>query len=116
LVYEETASFPKSEQFGLTQQMRRAGVSTASNIAEGAARRTSREFVYFLSVSAGSLAELETQMEIASHLGYLPADSPLWSASEDAGRLVIALRRSIQRRMSRQLNESPITNHDSQPT
>jgi four helix bundle protein len=116
LVYEETAVFPKPEQFGLTHQMRRAAVSVASNIAEGAGRRSSREFVQFLSISAGSLAELDTQMEIAAQLGYLSPQSSLWSARDDVARLVIALRQSIQRRVEQQLGAPRITNHESRIT
>ena len=71
MVYEITESFPKSELFGLSSQMRRAAVSVPSNIAEGAARKGSKEFDYFLNISRGSLSELDTQVEIARGLGYL---------------------------------------------
>ena len=70
-VYEITSKFPVEERFGLTQQMRRAAVSIPSNIAEGAARKSSNEFIQFLHVSLGSLAELETQLIISERLGYL---------------------------------------------
>jgi len=62
-VYRVTARFPKSELFALTAQMRRAAVSIPSNIAEGRARDSTREFLHFLAISRGSLAELETQLE-----------------------------------------------------
>ena len=75
-IYRETASFPKEEVYGLSNQMRRAAVSIPSNIAEGAGRQTVKEFIQFLYVAAGSLSELETQVIIAEKLGYLPdADS-----------------------------------------
>src|SRR6202451_4556385 len=77
-VYRVTARFPKSELFALSSQMRRAAVSIPSNIAEGRARNSTREFLYFLSVSRGSLAELETQLELAIRLDY--ADSDLQTA------------------------------------
>jgi four helix bundle protein len=64
-VYEATRSFPKAEMFGMTAQMRRSAVSIASNIAEGAARQSSKEFVQFIHVALGSAAELETQLVIA---------------------------------------------------
>lgn len=67
-VYRLTAQFPKSELFGLTAQMRRAAVSIPSNIAEGQARSSSKEFLHFLSYALGSLAELETQLELACRL------------------------------------------------
>jgi len=63
--YLLTGSFPKDEQFGMTLQMRRASVSIASNIAEGAARGGEKEFSRFLRIALGSAAELETQLEIA---------------------------------------------------
>lgn len=68
-VYKITADFPADERFGLTSQMRRAAVSIASNIAEGAARHSRKEFARFLSVSAGSASELSTQLIIAAEIG-----------------------------------------------
>ncbi|MBK7911866.1 four helix bundle protein [Candidatus Pollutiaquabacter sp.] len=59
-IYQATATFPKSELFGLTSQIRRAGVSPAANIAEGWSRKLSRSFHHFLDISRGSLAELYT--------------------------------------------------------
>jgi len=70
-IYQITGTFPKDEQFGLTSQMRRAAVSIPSNIAEGAARNSKREFLQYLYVSLGSLSEVETQLLIAERLGYL---------------------------------------------
>jgi four helix bundle protein len=70
-IYSLTASFPDSERFGLTSQMRRAAVSIPSNIAEGFARRSRREFAHFLSITLGSIAELETQLTLARDLGHL---------------------------------------------
>ena len=76
-IYSATASFPKSELYGLTSQMRRAAVSIPSNIAEGSARNTTPEFLRFLYIARGSLAELETQLLIARDLGYLKdAEAP----------------------------------------
>jgi four helix bundle protein len=72
-VYALTAGFPGDERFGLVSQMRRAAVSVPSNIAEGAARGTSREFAHFLVVARGSLAELETQLRISGDLGFVDA-------------------------------------------
>ena len=74
-VYKLTDNFPKSEIYGLTSQMRRASVSVPSNIAEGAARNSSKEFAHFLNIAGGSLSELDTQIEIASNLGYLSKES-----------------------------------------
>ncbi len=70
-IYKITNTFPSSEQFGLISQMRRAAVSIPSNIAEGAARNSSKENIHFLYFSLGSLSELETQCLISQRLGFL---------------------------------------------
>ena len=70
-IYELTKSFPKEETYGLVSQMRRASVSAPSNIAEGAADRSTEQFKNFLSITIGSLNELNTQLEIAFRIGYL---------------------------------------------
>jgi len=77
-IYKLTQDFPKSEIFVLTSQIRRSAISIPSNIAEGAARNSSKEFVQFLYISLGSVVELETQLLIAQHLEYcneFPMDS-----------------------------------------
>jgi four helix bundle protein len=68
-MYTATKSFPPEEKFGLTSQLRRASVSIASNIAEGAARKGQKEFLYFLAVAAGSASEVDTQIIIAQRVG-----------------------------------------------
>jgi four helix bundle protein len=69
-VYALTQSFPKEEVYGLTDQIRRSAVSVPSNIAEGAARGSDKDFIKFLSIALGSLAELETQLMLAESFGY----------------------------------------------
>ena len=70
-IYKTTEFFPNKEVYGLTNQIRRAAVSIPSNIAEGAARNSKKEFIQFLFIALGSLSELETQIIIASRLEYL---------------------------------------------
>lgn len=73
-IYNHTSQFPRSEMYGLTAQMRSAAVSIPSNIAEGQARGSSKEFLHFLTFALGSLAELETQLELAARLQYEPPE------------------------------------------
>jgi four helix bundle protein len=69
-IYNITKNFPKEELYGLTNQIRRASVSIPSNIAEGSARSSDKEFIQFLYISLGSLSELETQLIISKEIGY----------------------------------------------
>ena len=70
-IYDLTRRFPKEEMYGLISQLRRAAISVASNIAEGAAGRTTQQFYNFLSTAIGSLNEIDTQLELSLRLGYL---------------------------------------------
>lgn len=94
-VYQTTRLFPKDELYGLTGQMRRASVSIASNIAEGAARRSTREFIQFLYVASGSANELDTQIEIAKEVE-LGERSSMESLQEDTTRVLKMLRGLIR--------------------
>ena len=76
-VYKMTAKFPSEEKFGLVNQLRRAAVSVPSNIAEGAARKSDKEYIQFLYIALGSLAEIETQLIISKRLGFSDSDEPL---------------------------------------
>lgn len=101
MAYQQTEGFPKREIFGLAAQIRRSAVSVPSNIAEGAARNSSREFYQYLGIATGSLAELETQVELAMRLGYLPNDPDTLIQVRRVGRLVNALRKTFANRTSR---------------
>jgi len=70
-IYKITRLFPTDELYGLTSQLKRAGVSVPSNIAEGAGRSTNGEFKYFLGISNGSVCEIDTQLTIANKLNYI---------------------------------------------
>lgn len=70
-IYKITQNFPKEELYGLTNQIRRCAVSIPSNIAEGSARQSDKEFIQFLYIATGSIAELETQLIIANNLSYI---------------------------------------------
>lgn len=96
-VYTLAQNFPKEEMFGLTSQMRRAAVSIPSNIAEGAARSTKKEFAQFVSISKGSLSELETQMLISSELGYLSPEHEIFAHLDRVGQLLSGFHKSVVR-------------------
>jgi len=93
-IYKVTIRFPKDELYGLTSQLRRAGVSIASNLAEGHGRNSTNEFGHFIGLSRGSLSEVETQLEIAKALGYLEdrAADELLRKAATLGRMLTGLR------------------------
>ncbi len=101
LVYRQTASFPASEQFGLTAHMRRSAVSVPSNIAEGFARTGTKELLHFLSLSAGSLSELDTQVELCVRLGYLKSATEIDAQIDRVSGLLIGLVASLKRRVAK---------------
>ena len=96
-VYRSTDTFPRHELYGLAQQMRRAAVSVASNMAEGKGRNSDKEFRQFLFHSRGSLFELETQILIASKLEYLSAkqSDELRTSATQVGRSLAGLLDSL---------------------
>jgi four helix bundle protein len=102
-IYDLTAKFPRDERFGLISQMRRAAVSIPSNIAEGHARHTTKEYVLFVSNAEGSVAELQTQMRIAIELGYCGAESiaVVLGQISEVRKMLNALRRELNARIGR---------------
>ena len=99
-VYRLTQDFPQAEIYGLTSQLRRCAVSIPSNIAEGHTRESNKEYLYHLSIAQGSLAELQTQLEIACRLGYA-SDEQAALAFEHAlslTRQLYALRNALAKR------------------
>jgi four helix bundle protein len=99
--YRVTPRFPKHETYGLTAQLHRAAVSVAANIAEGRSRQHTKEFLYHLSVAYGSLAELETHVEIARRLAYFPSEEAdrLLHACALVGRMINGLLNSLQNKL-----------------
>jgi four helix bundle protein len=97
MVYRLSARFPVEERFGLTSQVRRAAVSVAANIAEGVEREGTREFLQFLGISSGSLAETETLLILTERLGLVsaPDSSPLLEQAATMGRMLNGLKRSL---------------------
>ena len=103
-VYSLTAKFPKEELYGLTSQIRRSAVSIPSNIAEGAARHSRNEFIQFLHIASGSVAELETQLLLAIRIGLLSGDHII-SHVEEVRKLLLGLLWSLKKKL--------ITHHSS---
>ena len=99
LIYQVTQAMPESERFSLTSQMRRATVSIASNIAEGNARQTTRDFLNYLAMARGSLAELETQLVIAHELKMLASIELALERIREVRRLLQALIESLRRKL-----------------
>jgi len=106
-IYTVTARFPKEEVYGLSMQTRRSAVSIPSNIAEGAARNSSKEFIQFLHIALGSVAELETQLLLARRMGFL-SESTLLDKLDLVRKMLIALVRSLK--------SKPVTRHPSPVT
>ncbi len=98
-IYDATEGFPSNEQFGLTSQLRRAAVSVPSNIAEGKAHYSNRDFVRFLRHARGSLAEIETQVLISQQRQYLPTEtaSRLSQKLDELGRILSGLISSLNK-------------------
>ena len=98
MVYRASKQFPRDEIYSRTNQLRRAAVSVPSNIAEGQRRRSTADFVRFLSIGWGSLAELETQLFIADRLGYWSSDQldSIMLICEDVSKMFSALIAKLQ--------------------
>ena len=92
-IYKATTSFPRKEDYGITSQIRRCGVSIPSNIAEGYGRHSRNEYVRFPQIAMGSLYELQTQLEIAANLGYLKKEEfeSLYESTREIERMLSVL-------------------------
>ncbi len=114
-IYDAIDAFPKSEEFGLKSQMRRAAVSIASNIAEGATRKSTKEYIQFLYVASGSLAELDTQMAIAEKRKFIQPSQQLLVLMNDVDRMLHYLIQSLEKRLNTPSTKSttltPVRSH-----
>lgn len=90
-VYQIASDFPVEQRYGLAQQMRRAAVSIPSNIAEGAGRNGAKEFLTFIGISRGSLAEFEIQLQLAGMLGFALPDPSAFELTNSTGKLLTGL-------------------------
>jgi four helix bundle protein len=100
LLYQITEAFPPRENFGLSLQIRRAAVSVSSNLAEGAARSTKKEFAHFLAIARGSLSEIDTQLTIAKSLGYIQDDTEIQVLLDRVFGLIGGLLKSVKAKQS----------------
>ena len=101
-VYKLTKTFPKEELYGLSSQLQRAAVSVPSNISEGKSRRTTKEYMRFLDIAYGSVAEVETQLYIASDLGYTTEQAILYlfNGYMEVGKMLNGLIKSLDKKLS----------------
>jgi four helix bundle protein len=95
-IYKVTENFPKTEEFGLTSQMRRASVSVPTNISEGAARNSRREFIQFLRIALSSLSELETLLIISENLRFFQS-GPFLDRITVLRKMLLKLIRSLEK-------------------
>jgi four helix bundle protein len=102
--YQLTTHFPREEMYGLTSQLRRAAVSIPSNVAEGCCRRNTKVYANHIAISLGSHAELETCLELAFRLGFLPSKerAALEQRVDSVGRLLSGLHRSLEEKIARE--------------
>ena len=102
LVYKAVKFLPKEELFGLSNQMRRAAVSIPSNIAEGHQRGSAKDYLHFVYIAKGSLAELETQILLCEKLDYLTSDQTksITSLCSEVGKMLNTLRYKLQNNVS----------------
>ncbi len=110
VVYRLSLQFPADERYGLTAQVRRAAVSVPSNIAEGQARHTTKEFLQFLSHAQGSLAELETQLLLSVELEYVrqEAASPGLQEIDELQKMIVGLKRKLSEGSPLATRHSPL--------
>jgi len=105
-VYKLSNKLPKEELYGLTSQLRRAVISVPSNIAEGHARKSTKEFINFLSITSGSLAEVETQLILSVNLKYLLENDvmPIKNKIIEIEKILFSLKKSLKQKLANTIN------------
>lgn len=98
-IYEITKLLPAEEKYGLFSQTRRAAVSIPSNIAEGASRNSTKEFIRFLDISNASLSELETQLTIIERLGYVKTEELIKNDITAIRKMIYKLRQALIKKL-----------------
>lgn len=101
--YKLASNFPKHEVYGLTSQIQRSATSVPANIAEGHARESTKDFLRFLSIAQGSLAELETHLLLAQRFAYIDENDleKIMQLTDETGKIVRGLQRSLKERLAR---------------
>ena len=100
-IYKLTKGFPASENFGLISQLRRSAISLPLNIAEGSSRGSTKDFIRFLNIASGSLAEIETQLVIAERIGYITFDDTLQNNSITIRKMLYRLKQALSKKLSK---------------
>jgi len=108
-IYQLTSKYPKDEIFGISSQMRRAAVSIPSNIAEGSARGSRKEYIRFLYIAAGSASELETQLELSIRTNMAKRAEIV--KFQEKTTTILKMLRALIRSLKATSNQSPTTNH-----
>lgn len=98
-IYVATELMPKQEQYGISSQLKRAIVSVPSNIAEGHSRTSTKDYIRFVSMAIGSLAEVETQLILCEDLGYLSVDQLLYENIHDLQKMLHGLRGKLNEKL-----------------
>ena len=98
-VYKLMKQLPENEKYGLTSQIKRSSISIPSNIAESAARASTKEFIRFLDIASGSLSELETQLLLLERLGFCSTEENLSEEIETIGKMLYGLKLSLKNKL-----------------
>ena len=99
-VYKLMKQLPESEKYGLISQIKRSSISIPSNIAEGAGRASTKEFIRYLDIATGSLSELETQLLLLERLGFCSTEENLTEEIQTIGKMLYGLKLSLKKKIN----------------